>query len=175
MNLNRNNSKLPDDAVWVDDGTDYIADGEWLGKFVNTKRHFRLYDSFDHRFQTGHPDNRILFGVVMIDFDSIEDSRGGILTASPSMIGHLESLPPKTNYLDSEAALATYSQTGGSKDAFQFDSDAGFRLNGIQIKHDRMRWLSVRPLAPIKRCHHCDGILASPLAKQCLHCGVDWH
>lgn len=175
MNPDRDDSQLPDDAAWSDDGTDPKADANWIAAFSHTSRHYRFYDTYDHRFPTWHPDNRILFGVVLIETENIEESNGGILFPSPSMIGHLDSLPPKTTDRDPNAPLATYSQTGGSNDAFRFDSDVGFRINGINIQQDKIRWLSVRPLDPIVRCIHCNGILASPKAKQCLHCGKDWH
>ena len=175
MKPHRDDSLLPDDAVWADAGTDPVADAEWLARFQYTDRHYRLYDTYDHRFQTGHPDNRILFGVVLIDGDDIEISRGGELSPSPSMIKHLDSLSSQETSRDPELPLESYSQAGGSNDAFRFGSDTGFRIHGIQIKQHRMRWLSVRPLPPIVRCAECNGILATPLAKQCLHCGADWH
>lgn len=28
---------------------------------------------------------------------------------------------------------------------------------------------------PTVKCPYCDGLLATDLAKQCLHCGMDWH
>jgi hypothetical protein len=140
-----------------------------------TNRHFRLYDTYNRRFQTVHPDNRILFGVVLIDGDEIETSRGGILSPSPSMIGHLDSLSPRKLPRNPESPLETYSEVGGSRDAYRFGSDIGFRLHGIQITQNKMQWQSVRLLPAIARCGECNGILATPLAKQCLHCGADWH
>jgi hypothetical protein len=175
MKPQRDHTLLPDDAVWVDDGTDPAADAEWLAHFQYQDRHYRLYETYNHRFQTGHPDNRILFGVVLIDSDEIERSSGGVLSPSPSMIGHLDSLPPRNSARNPERPLETYSSVGGSKSAFRFDSDVGFRLVGIEIEQDRIKWRSVRPLPPIARCSKCKGILASPLAKQCFHCGADWH
>lgn len=175
MKPQRDDTLLPDHAVWADDGTDPVADAEWLARFQFTGRHYRLYETYNRRFQTGHPDNRILFGVVLIDNDEIERATGGTLSPSPSMIGHLDSLSPRKSPRNPDSPLETYRAVGGSMDAFRFGADVGLRLDGIKIEQNRIQWRSVRPLAPVARCSKCNGILATPLAKQCLHCGADWH
>jgi hypothetical protein len=149
MKPKRDDSALPENAVWADDGTDPVADAEWLASFQYTNRHYRLYDRYDDlRFLNGHPGNRILAGVVLIDGDEIEISHAGVFFPSPSMLGHLDSLSGRNPPRNPESPLETYSESGGSRDAYRFGSDVGFRLHQFQITQTKMRWRLVRSLPP---------------------------
>ena len=153
MKFDRDNSLLPKGAVWIDDGTDPQKDAEWLAAFHHTSRHYRLYDSYTHPFETGHPNNQILFGVVLIETDNIEISRGGILSPSPSLIAQLNQFPGRKPAKNPEATIYPEFLVGGYLDAFQFESDIGFRLGPKNIKHDKIRWKTVQSHNSIEKRH----------------------
>ena len=178
MKPHRDDSLLPKNAIWSDAGTDPVADAQWLANFPYTDRHYRLYDSVFRRVKAGDTYKGILFGVLLIDSEKIEESHAGLLFPSPSMIGHRNAYPGRKTPLKPEAPLEGYFCAGGPKHAYRFGSDLGYSLDGYQIRETQMRWRWVRPLPPpkpIAHCSKCHGILATPLAKQCLHCGADWH
>lgn len=149
MNPKHDDSLLPEGAIWANDGTDPVADAEWLANFQHTDRHYRLYDKHhDLRFPNGHPGNRILFGVVLIDGDEIESSNIGMFSPSPSLIGHLDVLSGRKTPRHPEAPLETYSEGGSCRDAYPFNSDVGFRLHQFQVTQNKMQWRLVRALPP---------------------------
>lgn len=47
----------------------------------------------------------------------------------------------------------------------------------IRIRNDRKDLDDQDPefAAKVVRCEKCNGVLRTPFAKQCLHCGYDWH
>src|SRR5687768_5883272 len=90
-------SGLPEKAVWSHEGTDPAADARWLVSVQPSTRHFRLYQREPPYMcpqpdESGLQESGTLFGVVVIDGQDIERSRGGLLLPSPSMLGHLDAL-----------------------------------------------------------------------------------
>jgi len=177
--------KLPEKAVWSREGTDPAADARWLAGLQPTARHYRLYlreSPYDcpQPSEPGEPDGLDLFGVVLIDADKIEESRGGLLLPSPSMIGHLLALRAASAEWDGAAPAArdpaapipSYRRTGGAMDAYRFDPAAGYLLGGVEVTQDRMQWQSVRLLGPVKRCPACNRVLPMRYATHCVPCGA---
>jgi hypothetical protein len=128
--------------------------------------------------ESGLQETGNLFGVVVIDGENIEQSRGGLLLPSPSMLGHLDALRAAAAGWESKVAeprdpavpLASYRQTGGCLDAYAFDPKVGYLLDGMQITQDQMRWQGLRSLGQVKRCPECNRILPMRYATHCLKC-----
>jgi hypothetical protein len=128
--------------------------------------------------ESGLQESGHLFGVVVIDGEDMEQSRGGLLLPSPSMLGHLDALRAAAAEWESAVAeprdpaapLKSYRLIGGCLDAYPFDPRVGYLLDGIRITQDRMEWQCVRSLGPVKRCPECNRILPIRYATQCLKC-----
>jgi hypothetical protein len=183
----RDDSELPEKAVWSDEGTDPAADARWLASLQASTRHYRLYErgypyTWPQPTESGLQESGNLFGVVVIDGDKIEESRSGLLLPSPSMIGQLDALRAASAEWDSKpveprdpsAPLKSYRLIGGSLDAYDFDPRVGYLLDGIRISQDRMEWHWVRSLGPVKRCPECNRILPIRYAARCGHCGASF-
>lgn len=181
----REDSELPEKAVWSDEGTDPAADARWLASLQPSARHYRLYErqipyTFPQQAESGSQESGNLFGVVVIDGNDIEQSRGGLLLPSPSMIGHLDALQAAAaewNSVpvvprDAATPLESYRSVGGSLDACPFDSSISFHLGGIRVTQDRVNWQWVRSLGAVRRCPQCNRILPMRYATHCLHCGA---
>jgi hypothetical protein len=181
----RDPSELPEKAVRSDEGTVPVADAVWLASLQPSARHYRLYQRdypymFPQPAESGLQEGGNLFGVVVVDGDDIEESRGGLLLPPPSMIGHLNALGAKAEEWDAAAAeprdpaapLKSYRSIGGCLDAYAFNATVGYLLDGIGITQDRMQWRRVRSLGPVKRCPECNRILPMRYATHCLECGA---
>ena len=173
--MTQNFFDIPRDAVPVTVGTDADADRKWLERFQYTDRHYRLFETYTRRIRVGHPNNEILFGVVLVDGNDIEACRTGIFSPSPSMIGHLNALPGKDSERHPERPLQSYRQVGGSYDAVRFGSDARFRIRISTIEENKISWRDIFKLPPIARCPRCKARLRTAQARQCFECGFDWH
>ena len=186
MSLKRRDpSELPEKAIRSDEGADPPADARWLASLQPSARHYRLYERsspymFPQPAASGLQESGNLFGVVVLVGDEIEQSRGGLLLPSPSMIGHLDALraaaaewnSAPAEPRDAAAPLRSYRLLGGCMDAYPFDPSVGYLLDGIAITRDRMQWQSVRSPGPVKRCPECNRILPMRYATHCLQCGA---
>ena len=101
---------------------------------------------------------------------------------APPLIGRLMELGGVERIADEATFQVGPGRTGTGRYVFEFEK------KWVRIRREEKRiTIRVRDrrkdlddcdpefFSEVVRCELCDGVLRTPIAKQCLHCGYDWH
>ncbi|MGE0192422.1 MAG: hypothetical protein AB7T63_10320 [Planctomycetota bacterium] len=100
----------------------------------------------------------------------------GVLTSAESMAVRVLHVRFKTRSGDAEARLARMRESGTVRD--DDPEVAALLADGETAFYDRLVQRVRTECADevfFNCCAECEGLTATPLARQCLHCGHDWH